>query len=136
MTAELSIGEVARRAGLAASAIRYYEREGLLPRARRSSGRRRYGPEVLERLAIIAFAKRAGFSLQEVRILLGGIGGGRRATRRLASLAERKLPEVEASIERLLQVRRLLHAAARCQCPSLSVCVERLDAADGGAADP
>lgn len=128
MAAGLTIGEVARRAGLATSAIRYYEREGLLPRAPRVSGRRRYGPQVLERLSIIAMAKRAGFTLQEIRTLLGGMGGGRRATQRLAALANRKLPEIEASIQRLQQIHRLLQAAAHCQCPSLSACARRLDA--------
>lgn len=128
MTATMPIGEVARRAGLATSAIRYYEREGLLPRATRASGRRRYGPEVLERLMLIALAKRAGFTLQEVRILLGGMGGGPRATRRLATLAQHKLPEIDASIQRLQEVRRLLQAAARCECPTLSACMRRIDA--------
>ncbi len=79
--------------------------------------------QVLDRLAVIAFAKRAGFSLDEIKVLLRGMGGGRRATKKLATLAERKLPEVEAAIRRLEDVRRLLQAAARCECPALSDCV-------------
>src|ERR671921_206234 len=61
----LSIGEVARRAGLATSAIRYYERAGVLPPAERVGGRRRYGPEAVRRLAVIGIAQQAGFTLAE-----------------------------------------------------------------------
>ena len=68
--AELTIGQVARRAGLNVSAIRFYEAEGLLPEAIRVSGQRRYSDEVFGRLAVIDVAKRAGFSLEEIRTLL------------------------------------------------------------------
>ncbi len=60
---ELMIGEVARRAGVRPSALRYYERAGLLPTPRRINGRRRYDPGVLQRLDAIRFAQRAGFTL-------------------------------------------------------------------------
>ena len=68
--ATLTIGEVARRAGLKTSAIRYYESVGLLPEAPRESGQRRYGDDTLRRLQVIDVAKRAGFSLDEARVLL------------------------------------------------------------------
>jgi MerR family redox-sensitive transcriptional activator SoxR len=67
----LAIGEVAARAGMSASRIRYYETRGLLPEPERAAGKRRYTPEVLRRLAIIKATQRVGFALDEIRELLG-----------------------------------------------------------------
>ncbi len=97
---ELSIGEVAEAAGLAPSAIRYYERAGLLPAAERVNGRRRYRPSVLTRLRVIEVAKRAGFTLAEIRTLMTGFGDDVSPSARWEQLAGRKLEEVEALIER------------------------------------
>ena len=72
---ELLIGEVARRAGLRPSAIRYYESIGLLPEPARVAGRRRYSPETLRTLSVIAAAQRARLSLSEVRELLAASNG-------------------------------------------------------------
>ena len=69
--AALTIGQVAARAGLNTSHIRYYERVGVLPKPERASGQRRYDDEVLHRLAIIGVAQRAGFTLDEIRDLTG-----------------------------------------------------------------
>lgn len=67
----LTIGEVAREAGLGVETVRYYEREGLVPEPERSaSGYRRFPPETVERLRFIAQGKRLGFSLKEIRELL------------------------------------------------------------------
>jgi DNA-binding transcriptional MerR regulator len=63
----IPIGEVARRSGVAASALRYYERAGLIPRADRQGGRRVYGEDVLDRLALIRVAKAAGFRVADCR---------------------------------------------------------------------
>jgi DNA-binding transcriptional MerR regulator len=76
--AGMSIGEVARKMGLRSSAIRYYERLGLIPKAPRVSGRRRYDERVLERLAMVRFAKHVGFSVAEIKVLLSGVEGPRR----------------------------------------------------------
>ena len=72
MDTAFTIGEVARRAGVSPSAIRYYESVGLVEPERRSSGRRLYGEVAVERLALISFAKGAGFTLDEVRQLIDG----------------------------------------------------------------
>ena len=77
----LSIGAVARQAGLRASALRFYEREGLLPRAARSGGKRIYADSILERLEVIEFAKECGFRLEEIRRLLHGAPGERVSAR-------------------------------------------------------
>jgi MerR family redox-sensitive transcriptional activator SoxR len=68
----MSIGEVAKRAGVAASALRYYEREGLIPKADRRGGKRVYGADILDRLALIGVAKGAGFTVAEIQTLLSG----------------------------------------------------------------
>ena len=115
------IGELARRAGVRASAIRYYEEIGLMQPPERASGRRRYGTDALQRLSVIAAAQLVGLSLAEIRALLeaddrGAVSG------RLQDLARRKLPEVDALIEHARLVRGWLEAAADCECPSLEDC--------------
>ena len=121
-TGQLSIGELARRAGRPASTIRYYEAVGVLREPKRVSGRRRYAPEMTHRLAVIETAQRAGLSLDEITELLGATPGDAAAIERLRTIAERKLPEVEALIERAAVVRRWLEAASACECPSLDEC--------------
>jgi MerR family transcriptional regulator, redox-sensitive transcriptional activator SoxR len=119
---QLAIGQLARRAGRAASTIRYYESVGVLPEPERVSGRRRYPPETLRRLAVIDTAQRAGLSLDEITELLGATPEDAAAIERLRAIAERKLPEVEALIERAAVVRRWLEAATACECPRLDEC--------------
>jgi len=118
--AELTIGEVARRAGMRTSRIRYYEAQEVLPEPERSSGKRRYSPDVLRQLAIIDAAQRVGFTLDEIRELLGS--RDRPAHERLRRLAQRKLPEVDGLIERATAVRRLLEVCTECDCESVDVC--------------
>jgi MerR family transcriptional regulator, redox-sensitive transcriptional activator SoxR len=120
--ATLTIGQVAQRAGLNVSAIRYYEAEGLLPEAPRVAGQRRYTDETLGRLGVIGVAKRAGFSLDDIRLLLTAADAGEPAHTELQELAERKLPEVEELIERAQAVRRWLVTATGCGCDTLDVC--------------
>jgi DNA-binding transcriptional MerR regulator len=119
---ELTIGQVAAEAGVAASAIRYYEREGLLPPPQRVSGQRRYGTDAVRRLEVIGVAKRAGFALEDVRVLLDASDAGDPAHAQLRDLAERKLPEVEALIARAEAMRDWLQVARRCSCSSLDLC--------------
>jgi MerR family transcriptional regulator, redox-sensitive transcriptional activator SoxR len=118
----LSIGEVVRRSGKAASAIRYYEQIGLLPEPVRVGGRRRYPREVVRTLAVIETAQRAGLVLDEIRLLLHASAEDRVATDRLRDVAKRKLPELVALIERIELVRGWLEDAARCVCPTLDEC--------------
>lgn len=67
---DLSIGEVARRAGIQPSALRYYESIGLMPAPRRVSGRRRYDESAVRMLKIVQLAQSAGFSIAEIQVLL------------------------------------------------------------------
>ena len=122
MEATLTIGEVARRAGLKTSAIRYYESVGVLPEAVRESGQRRYTEETVRRLHVIEVAKRAGFSLDEARVLLSTADDGSPAFAQIRELATRKLPEVDALITRAQAMRAWLQTATGCNCATLDVC--------------
>ena len=122
MDATLTIGEVARRAGLNASAIRYYEAVGVLPEPDRASGQRRYTEETVQRLHVIDVAKRAGFSLDEARVLLSTADEGTPAFAQIRELAVRKLPEVNALIARAEAMRTWLQTATSCNCTTLDVC--------------
>ena len=121
-----SIGEVARRAGVRPSALRYYERVGVLPSPGRENGRRRYGGEALrealDRLAVVRVAQRAGFTIAEIRTLLDGFSEDTPPSERWRVLAQDKLPEVEALVERALGMRDLLERGLRCECLSLEGC--------------
>lgn len=122
MAEGLSIGEVARRAGLRPSALRYYERVGLLKPPRRVSGRRRYSADVLDTLRLIALAQDAGFTISEIRVLLRGFERGTPASKRWEALARTKLAEVRERIERAHRMENLLHALLDCQCRRLEDC--------------
>jgi len=123
MSHTLTIGEVARRAGLHTSAIRYYEGIGLLPQPQRVSGRRRYDPLVVRRLAAIRTARALGFSLPEIAALLDGFAESTPPAARWEALAERKLPQIEAEIEALTRLKRLLEAGRGCRCPAIEDCL-------------
>ena len=114
----MSIGEVARRAQLRPSAIRYYERIGLLPAPFRINRRRRYDGRVLERLAVVRFAKFVGFRIDEIRLLLDG-SPGRPPPQRWRDAAKRRVAKVDALITEAIAVRALLQATLRERCPHL-----------------
>lgn len=116
----LAIGEVAERAGMSTSRIRYYEARGLLPKPERTAGKRRYADDVLRRLAILDAAQRVGFTLEEIRDLLGS--RDELAHERLRQLALAKLPELDDLIARATSVRRVLKICSRCSCESIDVC--------------
>ena len=122
MDETLTIGQLAQRAGLATSAIRFYERTGVLPPADRVSGQRRYGPDAVRRLEVLEVAKRAGLSLDEARLLLQSADAGTPAFEAVRELAERKLPDIEALIARAENMRAWLRAATDCSCTTLDVC--------------
>ena len=119
---EMTIGEVALEAGVRPSALRYYERVGLLPKARRVGGQRRYGPEVLEWLAGIKLSQQAGFTVAEIRHLFYGFRQSARPSERWGELARKKLLEVEALIRRAMIMKKLLAEGIRCRCRSLREC--------------
>ena len=130
--AELEIGEVARRAGVRTSAVRYYEERGLIEPARRSAGGRRvYGREAVERLTLIAFAKSMGFSLDEIRALLFGFPDDMPAGARWSDLAQTKLAELDAMAQRIETMREALQRISRCGCGDLDQCAQKIATKSG-----
>lgn len=117
----LTIGQVAAGANVNTSAIRYYERVGVLPEPERRGGQRRYTDETIRRLGVIDVAKRAGFTLDEAATLLA-TGSDTPVHQQIRDLAQRKLPEVEALIDRAEAVKRWLTIASSCHCETLDVC--------------
>ena len=124
----LAIGEVATRAGIETSAIRYYESLGLLPRPRRAGGKRRYDAEVLDRLALIALAKDAGFTMAEIRQLVSETTPTAVPAEKWKLLATRKLAELDEASARLKRMRRVLRQALECGCVDLAACAPILRA--------
>jgi MerR family redox-sensitive transcriptional activator SoxR len=118
----LSIGEVARLSGKAASAIRFYEKSGLIAEPARVSGRRRYPADVVRSLAVIETGRRAGLTLEEIRLLLQSNPRDATSVELLRDVAERRLPLLADAIARAELVRRWLEQAAECRCPSLEEC--------------
>ncbi len=119
----LTISEIASQVGLRPSAIRYYERLGILPPAERISGQRRYDRTVLYRLAVIQRARQVGFALEEIRTLFFGFKENTRAEVRWRRLADRKLQELNALEEQIVSMQALLkRMKVRCHCQTLEVC--------------
>ena len=123
----LRIGEVAERAGIAASAIRYYEAEGILPAPPRWNGRRVYQEAVLDRLRLVALAKSAGFTMAEIKKLLGGFGRKTPPGVRWRALAEAKKAELEERIDEAKRMQQVLRSLSSCECPDFEDCVRAMD---------
>jgi MerR family redox-sensitive transcriptional activator SoxR len=121
---ELTIGEVARQAGLHTSAIRYYEDIGVLPKpARVYGGHRRYSARVFQQLAFIQLAQQAGFSMAEIQTLVSGFDETAPLGVRWRTLAEQKLAELDVLISRAQSMKRVLKEGIRCQCLNLDECI-------------
>ena len=118
----MRIGELSRRSGVPATALRYWEQVGLFPRVPRVSGRREYGEESLRRVGLLLLAQECGFTHAEVRRLFAPGLDGRPPSARWEMLAEVKLAEIER-VERLLQrMRSALESARACRCVDLDAC--------------
>ena len=119
----MSIGEVARRAGVRTSALRFYEEVGILPSVARVNGRRRYDEKTLRMIEILSFARRAGFSLAEIKTLFGAADPGSRLGERWHELAQSKLVELERLVEHAAQMRRAIELGLACGCVQLEDCL-------------
>jgi MerR family redox-sensitive transcriptional activator SoxR len=113
----MTLGEVAKRTGLRASAIRFYERAGLLPKPVRSSGQRRYDAAIFDPISVLERTKACGFTLAEIGILFNEEGNHSAKWRRLAV---KKIAELDATIQRIAGMKDLLER--RCQCPTAAQC--------------
>jgi MerR family transcriptional regulator, redox-sensitive transcriptional activator SoxR len=123
MTQTLSIGEVAERAGIAPSALRFYEREGLIEAARSGGGQRRFRREVLRRVAFIRAAQNVGLSLDEIKEALASLPNSRTPTAAdWGRLSASWRPRLDAKISELERLRDRLDSCIGCGCLSLGEC--------------
>lgn len=116
----LTIGELAKQAGVQPSAVRYYESLGLLPPPERVAGKRRYSPEALLRLNAIHLFKQAGFTMAELQILFQSEPLPDEAE--LAALTERKLRELDELIAKLQMMKGVLTSVRACGCLTVEEC--------------
>lgn len=114
----MDIGEVARRSGVAPSALRYYEERGLVASTGRRGLRRTFDPGVLERLALIALGQAAGFTLEEIGQMFGADGQPRIDRRALGAKADR----IDLLVGRLQAMSDSLRHAAACPAPDHLAC--------------
>ena len=122
----MKIGALAKQAGVNASAIRYYEKRGLLAPPHRASGQRRYSENELDRLLLITFAADMGFTLDEIKLFLSGLRDNTPVGPRWRKLAQRKILEVDESIKRSRRLKSLLEGLLHCRCASLRQCMQGL----------
>jgi MerR family transcriptional regulator, redox-sensitive transcriptional activator SoxR len=122
MIEEMSIGEVAKHAGVNTSTVRYYDRLGLLPKPRRVHKHRRFDPSVLHWLTLIDFAQKAGLTLAEIQRLFHGFEPETPPAERWQVLAGQKLPQIDALIARAQEMKRLLEQTQQCTCERLEDC--------------
>jgi DNA-binding transcriptional MerR regulator len=115
---DLDIAEVARRSGVPASTLRFYEEKGLIASIGRRRARRLFDAGVLERLALIALGRASGFSLDEIAQMFAADGRPRIAREKLMAKAE----ELERTIQRLTAMRDGLRHAAACRAPTHLAC--------------
>ncbi len=119
----ISIGELARRSGLAASALRFYEEQGLLVSQRSDSGRRQFARSALRRVAFVRAAQAVGLSLEQIRAALAGLPNGRTPTpddwQRLSRSWQ---PLLDERIAELTRLRNKLTSCIGCGCLSLAKC--------------
>ncbi len=133
MDQELTIGALSERTGVAASALRFYEAQGLIQADRSGGGQRRYARDTLRRVSFVRIAQQVGLSLDEVRAALSSLPQGRTPTPRdWERLSISWRPRIEAQIAMLERLRDRLSGCIGCGCLSLKVC--RLANPDDGAA--
>ncbi|HET6943547.1 MAG TPA: redox-sensitive transcriptional activator SoxR [Sphingomicrobium sp.] len=119
----LSVGEVSERAGVAVSAIHFYERKGLISSLRNSGNQRRFSRDVLRRIAVIRVAQRTGMPLAEIRDALARLPNERTPTASdWRSLSNRWRDELDSRIDALVKLRDQLDGCIGCGCLSIVAC--------------
>jgi len=123
MEPELTIGALSERTGVAPSALRFYESEGLIHADRSAGGQRRYTRETLRRVSFVRIAQQVGLTLDEIRAALSSLPDGRTPTKRdWERLANAWRPRIDAQIAVLERLRDRLTGCIGCGCLSLQVC--------------
>jgi len=118
----LTIGEVARQAGVAPSTVRYYEQRGLFPPPPRRNGHRRYDPAVVQHLALIKLAQHAGFTLREIATLVQDVDTDTPLSTQWHALAPAKLRELDAQRRHIETMQQVLTSGLACHCVSVQTC--------------
>src|SRR5579859_1845160 len=121
-----TISEVARRTGLEPSAIRYYEKIGVLREPVRIHGQRRFDQEDLHRLIVVQHARKTGFTLEEIRRLFFGFRKGALPNERWRKMARVKLAELDEMAARIHELKTVLGRFGKCDCKALEECGRRL----------
>lgn len=125
----MKIGTLADRLGIPASTIRYYERVGLIDPPPRVSGIRRFNNSAITTLRFIQLAQAAGFTLSEIKTLQSNSAGNASPTGMWTAFAQAKHADVRRQITDLERMEQILTSLMRCDCPTLSACVELSDKA-------
>jgi MerR family redox-sensitive transcriptional activator SoxR len=123
----LSIGQLAAKAELNASTLRYYESVGLLPAPERKNGQRRYDESLLDRINFIKIAQHTGFSIQEIAILLEGFETGNSLSERWEQMAKQKRSELEGRKKQINSMIQILDYGLSCKCLNWSECLEKIE---------
>lgn len=124
----MTIGELAALSSLKPSAIRFYEKTGLLPVPTRRNGRRVYSDDAAYRLTLIGFAKDSGFSLPEIKLFLHGFSPSTTAGDRWRKLAISKIQQLEANIAKARAMEQMLRSIMKCRCTTIDQCAKGLAA--------
>ncbi|MGG1516181.1 MerR family transcriptional regulator [Paenibacillus oryzisoli] len=125
--AGLSIGQLAAKAEINASTLRYYESIGLLPPTERKNGQRRYDEGLLDRINFIKVAQQTGFSIQEIVILLEGFEPGDSLSDRWEQMARQKRSELEERKRQLNSMIQILDSGLSCKCLTWSECKDKIE---------
>ena len=131
----MTIGEIASRAGIQTSAIRYYERIGVLPPPQRVNGRRRYELSMLQRLAVIHLTSWAGFRMSEIKVFFNEASGDKPASADWHTVVAAKIAMLEEQIRQAQAMKSWLLEAQQCQCSNVNDCVSELFDEAGNATD-
>lgn len=123
MTGPMTIGDVSRATGVAPSAIRFYESEGLLPVAHRAGGKRTFSTDAIDSLTVIRMARELGFTLEDIRLLISGFSPDTPPNVRWRQLAQQKLADVNTLLQRASAMKSLLEKGLRCDCVSVHDCL-------------
>jgi MerR family transcriptional regulator, redox-sensitive transcriptional activator SoxR len=125
--AGLSIGQLALKADLNASTLRYYESVGLLPSPDRKNGQRRYDEGLLDRINFIKVAQQTGFKIQEIIVLLEGFEAGNSLSGRWEQMAKQKRSVLEERKKQINAMIKILDNGLNCKCITWSECLEKIE---------
>lgn len=123
---ELSIGQLAAKADVNTSTLRYYESIGLLPSPERKNGQRRYSEKLLDRINFIKIAQQTGFSIQEIAVLIEGFETDDSLSERWEQMAKQKRSELEKRNRQINSMIQILDNGLSCKCLTWSECLTKI----------